>query len=103
METGVWYQRDRWSVSRSFTSTGANDSSCRKDAVHRDHWQRSTLTLTRRWHFREPLQEPLQGLDISIDRTSLLIAQGNFLKQLEQTIRRLKPKPRVRLFGTLKI
>src|SRR5258708_11061630 len=103
METGVWYQRDSCSVSRSFPTTEANDSSCRKEAVHRDHCQRSTLTLTRRWHFREPLQEPLQGLDISIDSSSLLIAQGNFLKHLEQTIPRLKPKPPVPLFGNIEI
>jgi len=41
------------------------------------------LTIAGSWDLLEPFQEPIQGLNISIDSSSLLIAQGDFLKHLE--------------------
>ena len=57
-----------------------------KYATHRNDWLLEVLALAGSRHLSEPLQDVIERLDISIDSSSLLITQGNFLKQFEQTV-----------------
>src|SRR5579859_5794878 len=69
-----------------------NEALRRKNTAHWNHWQFTTLALPRCWYLSKPLPKVVQCLDITINSSSLLITQGDFLKQFEQTLSCLKPQ-----------